>query len=283
MPTSAAGASAVPQEQPPGPRGFAPPVLLGEVGGSDVNESSGLAASRRNPGLIWTHNDSGDRPRLYCLTRTATTCGTWEVTGARALDWEDMAAGPGPAAGEPYLYVGDIGDNRAVRAEVVVYRLVEPQAPPSRPGLARTSPADRVVLRYDDGPHDAEALLVHPVSGDLYVITKDFGGGRVYKAAVGTSVLARIADFEIGFGEVVTGGDIAPDGKRVAVSTYGRGFELTLPAGARSFDAVWKVRPRPVELADRAQGESIAYRLDGQALITTSERSPFGIHEVVRR
>lgn len=259
-------------------------MLLSEFDGDDVTESSGLAASRRNPGLIWTHNDSGDRPRLYCLTRKATTCGTWEVTGARALDWEDMAAGPGPTAGELYLYMGDIGDNRQARDEVAVYRLVEPAAPsPRTASVVPTARADRLELRYEDGPHDAEALLVHPVSGDLYVITKDFGGGAVYKASAGTNVLRRIADLEIGLGETVTGGDIAPDGTRVAVSTYGRGFEMTLPSGTRSFDEVWKQVPQPVELAARSQGESIAYRLDGQALLTTSEHSPFGLHEVVRR
>lgn len=281
--TSSAGTGATSATGPAAPGGFAAPVLLGDVDG-DVTESSGLAASRRNPGLIWTHNDSGDRPRLYCLTRKATTCGTWQVTGASAFDWEDMAAGPGPTAGEPYLYVGDIGDNRQARDEIAVYRLVEPAAPSPRAGVVvPTSPADRLELRYEDGRHDAEALLVHPRSGDLYVITKDFAGGAVYKASAGTSILRRIADLEIGLGDVVTGGDIAPDGTRVAVSTYGRGFEMTLPVGARSFDDVWKQRPRPVELAARSQGESIAYRLDGDALLTTSEHSPFGLHEVVRR
>ena len=31
----------------------------------ELRESSGLGISRTRPGVFWTHNDSGDRPRLY--------------------------------------------------------------------------------------------------------------------------------------------------------------------------------------------------------------------------
>ncbi|MGQ0520911.1 MAG: hypothetical protein ACT4PX_07165 [Actinomycetota bacterium] len=264
--------------------GFGPPELLGQVDDPAVAESSGLAASRRNPGLLWTHNDSGDEPRIYCLTAGGARCGTWDVTGASARDWEDMAAGPGPVAGTSYLYLGDIGDNNRNQPQVVVYRVAEPAAPAPAPapGRAATAPAERIVLRYEDGPHDAEALLVHPTTGDLYVVTKAVSGAAVYKAAAGTGVLRRIAGFGLGIGELVTGGDIAPDGRRVAICTYYQAYELTLPAGA-GFDDVWDQDRRPLALAARAQGEAIAYRLDGRALLTTSERSPFPLHQVVRR
>lgn len=263
--------------------GFGPPELLGRVDDPAVAESSGLAASRRNPGLLWTHNDSGDEPRIYCLTAEGGRCGTWDVTGARARDWEDMAAGPGPVAGTSYLYLGDIGDNNRNQPQVVVYRVVEPVAPGPAPGQAATAPAERIVLRYEDGPHDAEALLVHPTTGDLYVVTKAVSGSAVYKAAAGAGTLQRIAGFGLGIGELVTGGDIAPDGSRAAICTYYQAYELALPAGAAGFDDIWDQDRRPVELAARAQGEAIAYRLDGRALLTTSERSPFPLHQVVRR
>ncbi|MGH9165166.1 MAG: hypothetical protein ACRDZW_06610, partial [Acidimicrobiales bacterium] len=154
---------AVPPTTEPGPAAaaeFEAPVSLGVLDDDGLTESSGLAASRRNPDLLWTHNDSGDSARLYCLTRAAKRCGTWRVSGAEAVDWEDMAAGPGPVAGEHYLYAGDIGDNGRSRGSIVVYRVVEPIAPRPDGGEATTAPADVVRLRYEDGAHNAEALLV---------------------------------------------------------------------------------------------------------------------------
>lgn len=262
------------------------PVLLGDVADPALAESSGLVASRRDPDLLWTHNDSGDEARLYCLTRAAARCGTWAVTGAEAVDWEDMAAGPGPVAGRPYLYVGDIGDNRRARSHVAVYRLAEPSASGpangSAPAAMPTSPAVALRLRYDDGAHDAEALLVHPATADLYVITKDPRRSGVYKAAEGSTTLSRIADLQLGLAERVTGADISPDGRRVALCTYRQAYELALPTDGAAFDEIWEQPPRRFDLGGRAQGEAIAYRLDGKAVLTTSEGSPFPLHEVPR-
>lgn len=263
---------------------FGDPVVLAQVDDPALPETSGLAASRRNPGLLWIHNDSGDEPRLYCLTREGTDCGTWQVTGARALDWEDMAVGPGPDPGRTYLYMGDIGDNEQARESIVVYRVPEPAAPaPAGGGPVATEPAEALTFRYEDGPHNAEALLVHPVSGDLYVVVKDPQAASVYKAAPGEALLRRIGEVGVGFQELVTAGDIAPDGRHVALATYARAYELTLPEGTADFDAVWQQPARRVEIGARAQGETIAYRLDGAALLATSERLPFPLLEAARR
>lgn len=273
QPTTATGPAAVAS-------GYGPPVLLGRLGPT-VDESSGLAASRRNPGLLWTHNDSGDDPVVHCADRQGRACGTWRVTGAGARDWEDMAVGPGPEAGRSYLYLGDIGDNLGDQSQVTVYRVPEPAAPAGAGAPTATERAERIPLRYADGPRDAEALLVHPVSGDLYVVTKEPRSAGVYRMGPG-GVLERIATLAVGPAPV-TGGDIAPDGRRVALCTYGSGFELELPPTADGFDAVWRQPLRPVELGPRAQGEAIAYRLDGNALLTTSELAPAPLHEVERR
>jgi hypothetical protein len=260
---------------------YASPVLLGRLQDEALSESSGLVASRKNAGLLWTHNDAGDGANLYCLTQEAKRCGTWRVADAEAQDWEDIAAGPGPVAGERYLYIGDIGDNDEARADVVVYRLPEPTAPMTGGDeIASTAPADAIRLRYDDGPRDAEALLVHPASGDLYVVTKDRKDAGVYKASVGSAALTRIADFDLGGGEVVTGADVSPDGTRVVVVTKLQAHELQLPAASSGFDAIWQQPRRPVALGKRDQGEAIAYRLDADALLTTSEGASLPLHAV---
>jgi hypothetical protein len=264
----------------------ATPALLANLQSREVTESSGIVASRRNPGLFWTHNDSGDGPFVYAFDRRGSPRGVWRVEGARAEDWEDIACGPGPAPGRPYLYAGDIGDNSARRAQVVVYRFPEPAVADSDAATTRataraTEPAETIRLKYPDGPHDAEALLVHPASGDIYVVTKSVGGAGVYKLSAadvtaGVNTLALVAtlrgpDF---FGTLITGGDISPDGRRVAFCDYAQGYELRLPDTARDFDEVWRQRPAVVRLGERRQGEAVCYRLDGAALLATSE----GVH-----
>ena len=274
------GSGSSPGLSPATGAGYGSPALLGRLQDEALSESSGLVASRRNPGLLWTHNDAGDGANLFCLTREAQRCGTWRVTGADAQDWEDVAAGPGPVAGEHYLYLADIGDNDESRPDVVVYRVVEPVASSAGPEPRPSAPADALRLRYDDGPHDAEALVVDPATADLYVVTKDKKDAGVYRAVVGTTVLTRIADFDLGGEEVVTGADVSPDGARVAVVTKVQAHEMSRPDGPAGLDRVWEQPRRQVALAERAQGESIAYRLDGGALLTTSEGSPMPLHEL---
>ena len=263
-------------------RGYLGPVRLGLIQDPAIDEASGMAASRTSPGMLWVHNDSGDGALVYCVTRTGGRCGTWAVSGAAARDWEDMAVGPGPEQGVSYLYLGDIGDNESNQGGITVYRVPEPVA-----GAAGTSSAPRSTgaatalrLRYEDGPHDAEALLVHPQTADLYVVTKDVPA-RVYQARA-QGVLGLVDIVDLPEGEWVTGGDISPDGRRVLLSTLLGGLELELPAGARGFDEVWSQPTLEIELGRLAQLEAAAYRLDGEAVLATSEKSPAPLQEAVR-
>ena len=273
----------------PLPVATAEPVQLATLEDRRITESSGLVASRRNPGLFWTHNDSGDGPFVYAFDRAGRSRGVWRVEGAQALDWEDIAAGPGPVRGESYLYAGDIGDNGRTREFVVVYRFPEPEVPATAPAETRaTQPAEAIRLKYPDGAHNAEALVVHPTTGDIYVITKANAEAGVYKLAApfdatAVNTLLKVAtlhgpDF---FGTLITGADIAPDGRRVALCDYAQGYELTLPPGSKSFDDIWRQTPAAYSLGPRLQGESVAYRLDGAALLATSERTPTPLFEVV--
>jgi hypothetical protein len=255
-----------------------------------VRESSGLVASRRSPGLLWTHNDSGDDPLVYAFDRAGRSRGTFRVEGAQAVDWEDIAAGLGPAQGQSYLYVGDIGDNGRERESVVVYRFPEPE--PAAQGGGRearaTGRAEAIRLRYPDGRHNAEALAVHPSTGDIYIVTKANAEAGVYKLAAPfdpkvVNTLTKVAtlrgpDF---FGTLVTGADISPDGRRVALCDYAQGYELRLPEGSKGFDDVWREKPSALPLGARLQGESVAYRPDGAALLATSEKTPTPLFEVV--
>jgi hypothetical protein len=275
---------------------YGPPIKIGTIRTPGVNESSGLVASRVNPGVYWTHNDSGDGPFLYAFDQTGTARGVLRLTGASARDWEDMASGPGPQANKSYLYIGDIGDNELTRQEIVLYRIVEPtlaatDAESTKKKARSTEPVEAIRLRYPDGSHDAETLLVHPTSGNVYVVTKiPFEKAAVYEAVAPlnpnkVTTMKRVGELAVPSlaGGVLTGGSISPDGTRVALCDYFQGYEVVLPSGSKNFDDIWKEKLSPIDLGRREQGEAIAYRLDGKALVATSEGRSSAVVEVRRK
>jgi hypothetical protein len=290
--------AAAPEQRAP----YGAPTQVATLEEKAVRESSGLAASRRNPDTFWTHNDSGDGPHLYAFDRAGRSRGVWAVSGARAVDWEDMAAGPGPQGRHPYLYVADTGDNERRRAEVTVYRVAEPEvaaedAASDARAPRQTEPAEAIRLRYPDGAHDAETLLVHPSSGDLYVVTKEIGRpAGVYKLAAArastssVNTLERVGEVMLPgiFGGLVTGGDISPDGRRVVLCDYVGVYEFSLAGDgggggdAGAFDGVWTKEPLLIDFGERRQGEAVCYGPDGQSVFATSEKRPVPLIEVRR-
>ena len=142
-------------------------LLLFRFDDARITEASGLAVACPS-GLVLTHNDSGDTARFFAVDRQGRTVATYSLRGADAVDWEDMARDG------DRLYLADIGDNARSRDHVDVYETAVPDG--SGP---TTLPATRHRLRYPDGAHDAEALLVR--DGRIFVVVKS-GDGAVYAA-----------------------------------------------------------------------------------------------------
>src|SRR5262249_40948692 len=78
---------------------FAAPVTQGSVDAGSLRQASGIALSHDNPGVLWTHNDAGDGPRIFALNTQGQLLGTYSLPGADAVDYEDIAIGPGPVPG----------------------------------------------------------------------------------------------------------------------------------------------------------------------------------------
>jgi hypothetical protein len=268
------------------------PEILGTLRLPGLRESSGIVASRAQAGVFWSHNDSGGGPYLYAFDRKGKDLGRWRVSGARATDWEDIAIAPALKGRGWDLYIGDIGDNNARRKDILVYRVAEPDP---RAGPATTAPAQAIRLQYPDEPHDAECLMVHPKTRDIYIVTKARGAEEVivYKSAAphsltGPNKLRRIAILDIPKSFItqvvglITGGDISPDGSRVILCGYFGAWEAKLSPGAKNFDVVWNARWDEVDLGSRTQGEAVCYRHDGRAVLATSEGETSPLIEAVR-
>lgn len=257
------------------------PTTLGTVVDDRVNEASGLAASARYPGVLWTHNDSGDGPVLYALRLDGSLIGRWSVQGANAVDWEDIAMGPCDDGQRRCLYIGDIGNNSKDRTDLTLYKVEEPELDPTATleELQQTKPAIALPFRYpfeaDDIP-DAETLLVSP-AGAVYILTKENKGRLLRLPSPQTpdqqASLELIAQTEL---STLTGGDISPRGESVVVRNYLRVYEFFWNENTPStaFGS-----PLHVFSISQPQGESITYVATPQdesgepGLVTLSEKT----------
>ena len=198
--------------------------------------------------------------------------------------------------GKCYLYIGETGDNARKRDVHAIYRIEEPKVSGEAASSSRKSPLavdgfEGLKFTYPSGRNDAEALLVHPATSDIYVVTKNFSGpAEVFKLiptfnSGETQTATRVASISLptipnGF---VTGGDISPDGKRVALCDYFSGYEIVLPEGAKAFDEIWSQKPVPFDLGPRELGESIAYAADADTVYATTEKPKPPLIRVVRK
>ena len=214
-----------------------------------ITESSGLVDAGS---VVYTMNDSGAGPLLYAVDpRSGETTGTTTYSSSEVVDVEALAPAP-----DGDVWVADIGDNATARASVALYRV--------HPGGGH---APRVELTYPGGPRDAEALLVHPVTGRAFVVSKTVFGGVVYAVPSlvpgGPHRLRRFAQVP----GLVTDGAFFPDGRHVLLRGYGSATVYTFPGFA----------PRgTVVLPPQRQGEGVAIGEDGRILLSSE-----GVHAPV--
>ena len=224
-----------------------------------LREASGLAVSRRVPGRLWTHNDSG-QPIVFALDARGSVLGQVRLTGARVEDWEAIAVGP--CAAGSCLYVGDIGDNEAERRRITIYRLPEPADPSGTVAVA-----DVFHATYPDGPHDAEALLVDG-AGIMHVVTKgETGPIGVYRfpsqlQSGGTARLERVGPTpaKAKAASWITDAAVSPDGQRAVVRTLS---SLTFYRAADLLSGQWRDGTKvDLSMLQEPQGEGVAWGPD---------------------
>ena len=270
--------------------------VFGTVESPELVEISGLAASRTNEGVLWAHNDSGDTARVFAIGPRGEHLGTYTLADTEAIDWEDMAIGPGPEDDTDYLYLADIGDNQAQRATIVVYRVPEPEVRrDGTPTSAELTGVEQLTLRYPDGAHDAEIFLVDPSTGDMFIVTKELQlpASFVFRAPAFAEpgiplTLEQVGQIDFkalpsrvevppdapqlvrGVPHLPTGGDVSPDGRLVAIRTYATVWVWVRQDDTPLWEAFSGV-PCEAPAAIEQQGEAIAFHADGTGYTTVSE------------
>ena len=263
---------------------FLPGVAVGSVQQADVLEASGLAASRRNSGVLWTHDDSGGANVVFAINTTGQLLGTYQLGSGSLTDAEDIAVGPGPTPGVHYIYVGDTGDNSSTRSSVRIIRVPEPAVAVDQAPMYETlSDVEIITLQYpsgDDAPahKDSEAMFVD-TNGDIYLVTKRIYPNKVYRAPFpqstsSTVTLEYVATLPTGPGLAwITGADCSPDGRWLIVTNdQGTDYaniwrrEPGTPVGEAMAGS-----PCPMVIQAEPQGEAIAWDPLSLGFYTLSE------------
>jgi len=236
-----------------------------------------MAASRVNDGVLWVHNDSGDSARVFAINPQGTHLATFSLKGAQAIDYEDMAVGPGPKAGVSYLFVADTGNNKAhsgePRANPSIYRVAEPSITEEEQQTTLDG-VTRFTFSYPDKAHDVETMMVDPIGGDIYLCTKRDKKSRIYRIASPGSLSGRVVAEFVGEMTItgVVAGDVSPDGKLILVKGYPavhafiRDPEMPL---WKALSAAAPIRFNGYQI--EPQGESLAFDAQGKGFYTLSE------------
>lgn len=257
-------------------------VATGLLADPDLDELSGLAASRADPGVLWGHNDTGNGPVLYRVGAQGEALGQVEVEGVQSGDWEDIAAFTD--AGGPALLIGDTGDNFGLRAYATLYAVRDPGQGSAAPLLWR------VDFRFPDGGRDCEAVAVDPRRNEILLLTKRDRPARLYRLPlyasapkerqvaelVGTMApLPKARGLRDRFAHTPTALDISADGGTAVIVTPTQAYVYRRAGNEPWVDAFARPVPGiPLPARELEQIEAAALSADGRVLTIGSEGSP---------
>jgi len=237
---------------------FTGPATNGTINIPGLSEASGIVASHNNDSVLWTHNDSGHPAEADAIDTQGRLLGTYGIPGN--TDNEDIAIGPGPVTNISYLYIGDIGDNGLTRAHIKVYQIPEPAVYArdfANPVTATSIKGARTItLTYPDQTNNAEAMLVDPQTGDLWILTKA-ATSRIYMASkadldVSNSIVLKFVqtlDFD-----VPNAADITQVGNEIIVRQENFA-KLWLRTNGQSISSAFLGTPVSIPVTGVADGE----------------------------
>ena len=264
------------------------PRETGKIQDPELNEVSGVVESRKNPRVLFVHNDSGDSPRFFAIDRGGQLLAELVLeTVPLLLDAEEIAIGPGPG-GAQFIYLGDTGNNFASlgrgipRRKAVLYRIPEPDVSLAwRKHRLELYEAFPIVFTFPKGARDVEAFFIDPQSGDLFMISKQLDGhSQILSAsaamlAAGGGELALRAQLHFGRAplpgsSMPTAASISRDGSSILVRTYSSVFLFRRNPGQAIESAL--LRPPVSEPSpNESQGEAISFVDGDSAFVTVSE------------
>ncbi len=254
-----------------------------------LKEVSGLACSRTTPGYLWAHGDENtdEGKSIIAIRPTGDLVYTVNISGDPGRDdWEDIATGV--YNGKNYVFIGAIGDNDlAYKDSYYIYYFEEPTITSG----STTVKVNYIRFGYPDGKaHNTETLMYDNIEQVFYIADKVEGAAcSLYRLPFQTNYGTATQKLELvcalGNGKefnTLTGGDISPDGKWMAIKDketillWERNGEESLAQTAKR---------QPVEVAayeEEKQGESLAWKDSNTFYTTSDQKKDVPIYQYVR-
>lgn len=237
---------------------------IGNILDPKLEEASGLIASVKNPGCFWTHTDSGGEPELYLIDTTGRIHLTVKLEGVKNRDWEDLAMGNG------YIYVGDIGDNKAQKKKCFIHRITEPKRDSENQLLISKDSIVTMGFSFENGARDAETLIYDHLKDELVLVTKRDESAYVYSFPFVSGKKNEITPLGQLNLTMFTAGDSNPTGELV-LKNYRNIFVWPTDTTRSVADRILQIAPKRIHYSEEPQGEAIALDAKGN-LYTTSEK-----------
>lgn len=234
-----------------------------------LNEASGIADSKANPGYLWVEQDSGNPPDIHLLQHNGAWLKSIHLANVVNRDWEDIVLSTGPKAGVQYLYIAETGDNLLVHTDYAIYRLEEPTA-----ATDTVKQVDKIAFFYPDGSHNAEAILVDGDTKDIYIITKVDRRSKVYKLTYpySTTVANKAEEVGVLTYSLAVSAAISPSGKEIVVKTYDAIYSYPRKTGETIMQTLAK-EPVSLPYTQEPQGEAIVFSNNDSGYYTLSEKA----------
>jgi hypothetical protein len=255
---------------------FATCVDSGLVDVDALVDASAMASGKLQNNVIWVCNGHSDNNRFYALDTHGKLIATYYLKTKWQRNWEDMASGPGPDPSKSYLYIADIGDNDSEWVTKTIYRFPEPNAQLTENGKVDTiNTFDKLEFVYPDGIHDAEAMMIDPLTKDYYILSKERERSRIYRASFPQpdNAIDTLEYLDSIPYRMVTSADISNSGEEILVKEYFRISYWKRNPGETIIQTLIRPTKQKVPYIMEKAGEALCWSKNADAYFTVSEEA----------
>ncbi|WP_374144805.1 hypothetical protein AB2S62_06350 [Vibrio sp. NTOU-M3] len=259
----------------------------------NMGELSGIALSKRNPGVIWVGNDNGNTAELFAINAKGERIVTLEQINGAHDDWEDLAIFEHD--GKSYIMIADVGDNGSQRP-LSFFSIIE------EPDLSEVELGGRITVKpawvssfsFEDRPRDCEAVAIDSVNNKILLLSKRTESQILYELPLTFERSWRMVAKRLGeitplpepekqsyrlidlanYTNKPTSMDISEDGLSAVVLTYGDAFIFKKDTPEQDWLSTLNSQPERIPLPVLKQGEAIAFGEKAEHVFITSEKLP---------
>ncbi|HRP02121.1 MAG TPA: hypothetical protein PLE30_05670 [Candidatus Kapabacteria bacterium] len=262
-------------------------IALAKINNSNLKEISGMAESRIYNDILWVHNDSDDKPRIFALNLKGEILAEVYLKNALNYDWEEIKIVVDQQDNKPLIYIADTGDNLLNRNDCKFYVLQEPIIDTNKRNVKTEVDSYRVInFQYQDKPHNCEAFFVD--NNVIHLLTKSDSLSKYYTISNPSFSNNNIANYQLDtkLGQYrtrfpmssIVGADLSKDKQHLLIKSYD---SIYYYKNIDDWKATFVTEPLFVNYVPEIQGETVAWKSDNSGYWTLSEVGPLDVKQTL--